>query len=451
MARLLFALHQFFPRFFTGTETLTLEIAEEMKRRGHEVTVLTTEPLLPGDCPPDGIEVRLDSFNNLPVYRIVAPREKELADRLRGESLDLRLAGAFERILDEVRPDLLHCFHLMYLTPVLVEVAHKSAIPIFFTATDFWLLCPTYQLLRNDEALCGGPQPEACFSCLVRHYCQAMPRTPLHFEMAARFPAAACRISPKARLLRQLLGQRTSLHSEVMQKFSGVFWSNSFMREMFHRNGFRCKAEWMNPFPVPERAASLYTLPAPPPEETLRVAFIGTLRESKGIEVFLRAIRNLKKASVDARIWGAPNRPEYQEKLVGLAAGDPRIHFCGTFPQEQFDEVLENTHVVVIPSLWYENTPLTALSALAARRILVVSDMGGLSSLVEDEVSGFLFPPGDDAALAAILARLAANPLLVRKICGAIAPPPRVKTHVDRLLEAYGALTGPEVPSQCNA
>jgi hypothetical protein len=47
--KIFLCLHQFFPRFYTGTETLTLEVAEELERRGYKAIIITAEPFLPGD------------------------------------------------------------------------------------------------------------------------------------------------------------------------------------------------------------------------------------------------------------------------------------------------------------------------------------------------------------------------------------------------------------------
>ena len=117
---------------------------------------------------------------------------------------------------------------------------------------------------------------------------------------------------------------------------------------------------------------------------------------------------------------------------------DSRIIFRGTFPQDKFSEVLQDIDVLVIPSLWYENTPLTALSALAARRVIIVSDLGGLSSLVENDRNGYVFPPGDASALSRILLRLSQNKNELYEIVKNIDPPRRVADYVKDLIDCYG-------------
>ena len=72
--------------------------------------------------------------------------------------------------------------------------------------------------------------------------------------------------------------------------------------------------------------------------------------------------------------------------------------------------LLSELDLLVVPSVWYENQPLVILEALAARTPLLVSDLGGMAELVEEEVSGWRFPVGDVQALSAQLARLIAAP-----------------------------------------
>ena len=71
---------------------------------------------------------------------------------------------------------------------------------------------------------------------------------------------------------------------------------------------------------------------------------------------------------------------------------------------------LREIDVLVVPSVWYENSPLIILEALATRTPLAVSDIGGMAELVEPQVSGFHFPVGNDAELAKLLGHVISNP-----------------------------------------
>lgn len=438
MAKILIALHQFFPRFYTGTETLAQEVAEELTRRGHEVVILTAEPLLQGDNQPEFPELHKDTYAGLKVWRLVVPIPVNELERLDRESCDYKVVNLYEQLLAEETPDVVHVFHLMRLTMSFVETVKKQGIPVFFTTTDFWVLCPTYQLIRHDDSLCNKPDPVKCFTCLLSMYMQGMKKPPRKYLLARQFPRIAAILNKGMKNCHLLLNERIERHQKLMQMIDGVFWSNSFIRDMFHRNGLKCKTEEVVSFPVPEKAKALYELPTPLASTSLRVAFIGTLRPTKGPQVLINALKRIRKdLPVDVSIWGAPEFPPFLDELKELAAGDSRIKFRGTFQQEQFASVLSETDIVVIPSIWYENTPLTALSVMAARRVLIASDLGGLASLIENGKNGFLFQPGDAGELANILIRLAQDKGLVGRIIEEITPPLRIKDYVDRVLMTY--------------
>src|SRR6202007_2144024 len=102
-------------------------------------------------------------------------------------------------------------------------------------------------------------------------------------------------------------------------------------------------------------------------------------------------------ADADAvlRIYGDPHQfPEYGAYLQELAArplpNSEKISFCGSFPNSQLGSVLQNLDVLVVPSRWYENTPLVIQSALATKTPLIATDLGGMSELVHHTENGLL-------------------------------------------------------------
>ena len=85
------------------------------------------------------------------------------------------------------------------------------------------------------------------------------------------------------------------------------------------------------------------------------------------------------------------------------------VRFMGTFPPEKMRDVLDEIDVLVIPSRWYENSPLVLLNALASHTPVIVSDVAGMTEFVRDGVNGYAFARGDAAALAQVLRRIDAD------------------------------------------
>jgi glycosyltransferase involved in cell wall biosynthesis len=270
-------------------------------------------------------------------------------------------------------------------------------------------------------------------------YMQGLTKKTLKLRVGLAFPRLAALHSPTAKSCQSILESRIERNRRLMDLIDGVFWPNEFIQNLFVSNKFIPKNHKTIKFPVPQKASCLFNLPPADESSVLRIAFIGTLNPSKGPQVAIKAVMKFKpNIPVQLSIWGAAVRMEFEKELKEIAKSDRRIIFKGTFPQDKFFEVLQNVDVLVIPSLWYENTPLTALSSLAARRVIIVSDLGGLSSLVENGQNGYIFPPGDASALFRILLKLARNKNKLRELEKNINPPLRVVEYVEELANCYG-------------
>jgi glycosyltransferase involved in cell wall biosynthesis len=131
-----------------------------------------------------------------------------------------------------------------------------------------------------------------------------------------------------------------------------------------------------------------------------RIGFVGTLAPHKGVDVLVRAFRTLRRADLTLDLHGGlTTHAAYVEELRQAASGDPRIRFHGPFAEGEQQRILAAMDLLVLPSVWWENSPLTVLEALAAGVPVVASDIGGLPELVAHEDTGLLIPPGDANAL----------------------------------------------------
>ena len=135
------------------------------------------------------------------------------------------------------------------------------------------------------------------------------------------------------------------------------------------------------------------------------------LSDQKGLPVLLRAASEVPDA-VFALAGEGPERPRLEELAERLGVAE-RVRFLGR--REDVPELLASCDVFALPSL-YEGTSLAVLEAMAARRAVVSSAIGGTEELVEDGRGGLLVPAGDAAALAAALRRLLGDPGLRERL-----------------------------------
>jgi glycosyltransferase involved in cell wall biosynthesis len=170
--------------------------------------------------------------------------------------------------------------------------------------------------------------------------------------------------------------------------------------------------------------------PAPrqPHELALRIGFAGTLVWHKGAHVLLDAVRQLPGSSWELKIFGSADTfPDYVEELRRKAAGLP-VAFMGAFDHERTAGVYAQMDVLVVPSVWLENSPLVIHEAFMTRVPVVGARIGGIPDLVTDGVDGLLFDAGSPQALASALRRLIDRPGLLAELAERA---PRVKPLVE--------------------
>lgn len=140
--------------------------------------------------------------------------------------------------------------------------------------------------------------------------------------------------------------------------------------------------------------------PGPGGGEGRYVAYLGRLSPEKRIDTLLAAWERLDGA-VPLRISG--NGP--QRSLVEQAAAeDPSITYLGFAPDEALDGLLGDARALVFTSGTYEAQPVSILETYAKGTPVIAANMGAMSDLVEDGVTGWHFKPGDPDDLARVVA-----------------------------------------------
>jgi glycosyltransferase involved in cell wall biosynthesis len=169
------------------------------------------------------------------------------------------------------------------------------------------------------------------------------------------------------------------------------------------------------------------------------VAVLGRLSSWKGQDVLVRALAEPALADMGAvglvagDAW--PGEERHEAALPELAAGlgvTDRVRLPGFV--EEVGAVYGAADVVVVPSTRPDPLPNSALEAAAAGCCVVAAAHGGLPEILRDGETGRLVPPGDAAALAAVLAELAAEPAQREHLGAAAAADVAERFSVARLL-----------------
>jgi glycosyltransferase involved in cell wall biosynthesis len=156
------------------------------------------------------------------------------------------------------------------------------------------------------------------------------------------------------------------------------------------------------------------------------------------VHVLVEAFGHLRGAPLELDVHGHLDWfPDYVQGLQRAAEGLP-VRFHGPFDPPRLDEILTSVDVLVVPSVWYENMPITIQEAFRNGIPVVVTDLGGMAEAVEHDVSGLVFPRGDARALAERLRALATDAALYDRIAAGRPAVPTLAEVVDRLEEIYG-------------
>jgi D-inositol-3-phosphate glycosyltransferase len=155
--------------------------------------------------------------------------------------------------------------------------------------------------------------------------------------------------------------------------------------------------------PMPRAAAKdLLELPPGP-----LLVYVGRLQPIKGLETLLEAMTLVAPAARLMIIGGDADEPEnghaahLRERVSALGLGE-RVRFLGAQPQRQLRLFYAAADATVMPS-YYESFGMVALEAMACGSPVVASRVGGLTTTVQDRVTGLLVPEGDPPTLAAAL------------------------------------------------
>jgi glycosyltransferase involved in cell wall biosynthesis len=314
---------------------------------------------------------------------------------------------------------------------------------------DFWFLCPRINLLQRDGVVCDIPEDtKECALCLRQDKRRYQWLNWLTGGLSNRLVRKLWR-SPEllqcmgsADLVRALEERRAFLR-EQYESANLVLTNSMFLRDTLLARGLRARR--FRQLRQGMDAARWVGDSTKTPSPHLRIGYVGQIAGHKGVDVLVQAFQRLQGGDPGPclTIYGNINQfPGFVRRLRHLAGGDARITFAGTFRNDEILEVHRHLDVLVVPSIWYENSPNVVLEAFVAKTPVIASDRGGLAELVQHEVNGLLFRMGDAADLARQLQRVVDQPTLLASLREGIPPTKTIEDEMGDLLETYRSIVG---------
>lgn len=429
--RILLAAHAYPPRSVAGVEVYTHRLARALQARGQEVLVLAAAH----DLSAAPYEVRRRNHDGVAVAEVVNLHHK---GTLEATWSDPDLERAVLPVIARFRPDCVHAQHLLNLSVGLLAACRGLGAGVVLTLHDYWLSCPRDGLrMRADLVRCDTVDHAICARCLAGspYLVPALERRAVAAARWAGLGGALHRIHGMApvlgmglRRLARLGGAPQSLALEMDRRAASlraalaevdlVLAPTAFARDRAIEFGVAPDRVRVSPLGVPAAVASER---AGRPRR--RFGFMGTVAPHKGVHVLIEAFRRVDAPEARLEIHGPLSvAPDYVARLRTMTDADPRIALRGPFAEGTQAEILDGLDVLVMPSVWWENSPLTVLEALAAGVPVVASAIGGIPDILLPEW-GRLVPAGEVPPLAEAL-----RDVIEGRLFATLPPRPRTRT-----------------------
>jgi len=339
------------PYVIGGAELCAHSLTYWFAANGHEAAVLTAAPMAEHESwatPQDGYTLyRVGTPHIYPVFKTSqAPGWKKPIWHAQ-DHYDPRNEAMFEQVIADFKPDFIHIHWISGLGYNGLKAIGRHDIPTAITLHDLAYTCLRTTMFRGSDECVGQ--------------------------------CTSCRVSSKVKMgfLREI--PRLGFISPSQSNLDTV---SSFLPiEDYPRFHI------LNPnrYPTPRTTHG--------PSDTVRLVFVGRLEKTKGINFLLELLDPLA-AQYKFHLTVLGKGPE--DQALRAAYGDrPWLTMQGHVPQQNVSDLMAESDMLIVPSLWAENSPGVVFQALVNAVPVMGSDKGGLPELIEPGVNGMLVPPGD--------------------------------------------------------
>lgn len=360
------------PHSYGGYEASCRDVVRRWRERGHDVTVLTTTTRVAGvddDPAEQGVRRELGFY-----WVDHALPQRSVRETVRLERHNLR---AFTDALDATRPDVVSFWSMGALSLGLLQVAADRGLPVVLVVCDDWLVYGE----RADQW-----RRRLRRSSLLRRAAQRVTGLPTGWPGPAAATAAVY-VSEAVRTEAARAAPWRPAHDTVVG--SGID---------------------LDDFPIAAGQDRPWSW---------RLLHVGRLDPRKGVDVSVRSLTHLPgEASLDVVGRGDDAYRRQLEDLVDELGLATRVRF-DALPREELAQRYRDADVLLFPPLWQEPFGLVPLEAMACGTPVVATGTGGSGSFLVDGENCLLVPPGDPAALAGAVQRLAGDAALRHRLVAA--------------------------------
>ncbi|VAX20395.1 hypothetical protein MNBD_NITROSPINAE01-1926 [hydrothermal vent metagenome] len=275
------------------------------------------------------------------------------------------------------KPDVAH-FHntLPLVTPSAYYACRDEGIPVVQTLHNYRLICPGALLMHNAQV---------CEKCIDGSYRHAI-RNKCYRDSRIQTWTVA-------RMLKY--HRKIATWKNIVNRYIAL---NEFSKRKYVEGG-------LPEYKISVKPNFAYDLKKIGGDHGFAI-YLGRLSQEKGVSVLLDAMRGLPGFPLKI-IGDGPDK----ELLESKNSNYNNIEFSGKLGHDEVMGAIEKCSFIVVPSLWYENFPMTIVEAFSCGKPVIVSRIGALEGIIEDGKTGLHFEPGNARDLAKKIEWMVDNPL----------------------------------------
>lgn len=328
----------YYPNMVGGTEQSIKLLAEGLKKRGHEIFVMTGDKKDVEQEVIEGINIiRLNLSNNLKRWPLKVVRKCL-------EFNNIVLHKKIEGILDSIKPDIIHTNNLFYISPIVWKIANEKGIKVIHTLRDYWGLCPKTTLLNSKNGVC----------CKKNFLCK------FHINNYKKYSKYVDIVTSPSKFTLELYNK-----NNMFQTPNKFVISNAI--DIDH-----------------EKCRSVFLKKNMREDDIIKFLFIGTIGIHKGIKFLIDSFQSIDNENIRLLICGSGELTDY---VIEKSKEDKRIRYIGKVMGSEKERILLESDVMVVPSIWYEPFGRVVIEGYKYSMPIIASKIGGINELLFKDVS----------------------------------------------------------------
>ena len=348
-----------------GPEKYMFNIKRILEEKGHEVIPFSVQSNKNVKTEYSKYFVKPISNADAIVYDEVKKTPKAIWKLITRSIYSFEVKRKIKMEIKDTKPDLVYIIHFVNkLSPSVITGAKQMKVPVVLRLSDYFMLCPRFDFLCNKKV---------CEDCLKKGYRTCIKRK-------------CVKNSTLASIIR-VFSMKVHKIIHIYDKVDAFITPSQFLKNKLVENGFN-----------KDKIHCIPTFTTSQSNDNNKIGeyglYFGRISEEKGAETLIKAYEKLP--NYELKIMGDDTTDEAKKLKDYITSKNIKnIEFLGFKSGDELDEVINNARFTLIPSIWYDNLPNTALESFIHNKPVIASNIGSLPELVIDNYNGLLFEPGN--------------------------------------------------------